>query len=660
MKRTLFTLAALCTKRCFLLLITALLALSANAKEADEPDYKCVIDSFVFVATIDESNTWSVTERIRVNFLEPRHGIYQYIENRYDDLLGGESYKYSIDVTNISVPHHVFETSLEEGFKVIKIGDAGQELSGEVEYTINYKLHFNDDRYDKADILYTTILGAQWRSDIKDFQFGLEFEKKLPADFEKKFKLMSGKLGETGNDLNVAYDIDWEANRIYGRAQNISHHNAITLRAELPQGFWRVKQGDIVSANKNSLLLFYVAIALFAVAVVYLYMNRRRKPMVVIEYSAPDDINSAAVGYIMDEVADASDLSSLIVWWASKGYLRIEEKEVEEGVVKRKKKQIILHMIEDLPHDIQGYQRTFWKALFKGDKTECNLSEDLRDRGSYVKQAITELGSVFTGSRKLVNFNKKGMLFIILYFIVGGLSVLLSSRVAIFDHEYVMAIAAWLTFTFGFGFLHYKNADKGLKGYLREKKGQGTMMLLSMALLCFYTIKTVVPLDSPQDNALPRFAMEGIILGGWIMVLFVGSLRIDTEYRKEKLSHLLGFREFIKTAEGPMLKAMVDENPEYFYEVLPFAMVFGLTDKWYEHFANIKISDPDWYTSDSADSLSSRNSISTGLGVGLSNSLGNIISTGLLASSINLAISTTTGGGGYSGGGGGGGGGGSW
>ncbi|MCQ2243610.1 MAG: DUF2207 domain-containing protein [Bacteroidaceae bacterium] len=647
-------------KRYLLLLLTAILALSANAKEADEPDDKCVIESFVFVATIDESNTWSVTEKIKANFLAPRHGIYQYIENRYNDLLDGELYKYSIEVTDISVPIFKSETKLEEGFQVIRIGDPNGEIMGEMEYTINYKLHFNDDRYAKADILYATILGAQWRNEIKDFQFGLAFKKKLPADFEKKFKIMSGKLGEKGNALNVAYDIDWEANRIYGRVQNIGHHNAITLRAELPQGFWRVKQGDIVSANKNAQLLFYAAIVLFVVAVVYLYMNRRRKPVMVIEYKAPDDINSAAVGYIMDEVADASDLSSLIVWWASKGYLRIEEKEVEEGIVKRKKKQIILHAIQDLPHDIQGYQRTFWKALFKGDKTECNLSEDLRDRGTYVKQAIGELGRVFTGSRKLVNFNKTGMLLIALYFIVGGLAIMLSSKVAFFDHEYLVALVAWVIMTFGFGFLHYKNADKGLKGYLREKKGQGIMLLLSMAFLCFYTINTVVPLDEPQNNALPKFAMEGIILGGWIMVLLVGSLRMDTEYRKEKLSHLLGFREFIKTAEVPMLKAMVDENPEYFYEVLPFAMVFGLTDKWYEHFANIPVSDPDWYTSDSADSLSSRSSISTGLGVGLSNSLGNLISTGLLASSINLAISTTTGGGGHSGGGGGGGGGGSW
>lgn len=647
-------------KRYLLLLLTAILALSANASEADEPDNKCVIESFVFVATIDETNTWSVTEKIRANFLEPRHGIYQYIETRYNDLLDGERYDYSIDVTGISVPTFKSETKMEKNFQVIRIGDPNGEVMGEMEYTINYKLHFKDDRYAKADILYATILGAQWRNEIKDFQFGLQFEKKLPEDFEKNFKIMSGELGEKGNALKVAYDIDREANRIYGRAQNIGHHNAISIRAELPQGFWRVKQGDIVSANKNSLLLFYVAIVLFVVAVVYLFMNRRREPMVVIEYSAPDDINSAAVGYIIDEVADVSDLSSLIVWWASKGYLRIEEKEVEDGIMKRKKKQIILHMIEDLPHDIQGYQRTFWKALFKGGKTECDLSKDLRDRGTYVKQAIGELGRVFTGSRKLVNFNKRGMLLIVLYFIAGALSIMLSSKVAFFDHEYLVAIVAWVIMTFGFGFYCYRNADKGLKGFVRDKKGQGVMLLLSMAFMCFYTISTVALLDHPQNNALPRFAMEGIIMGGWVIVFLVGSLRIDTEYRKEKLSHLLGFREFIKTAEVPMLKAMVDENPEYFYEVLPFAMVFGLTDKWYEHFANIPVNDPDWYTSDSADSLSSRSSISTGLGVGLSNSLGNLISTGLLASSINLAISATSGGGGHSGGGGGGGGGGSW
>lgn len=647
-------------KRYLLLLIAAILALSSYANEADEPDNKCVIKSFVYVATVHEDNTWSVTEKILASFREPRHGIYQYIETRYDDILDGKLYKYTIDVTDVSVPSFTVKTETERDFHVIRIGDEGREISGDVEYTINYKLHFNDDRYEKADILYASVLGAQWRNEVMDFQFGLQFDKKFPADFDKRFKIISGKLGEKGNALNVAYEIDWEANRIYGRAQNIGHHNAITLRAELPQGFWRVDQSKIISANKNAQLLFYVAIVLFVVAVVYLFQNRRRKPLTVIEYSAPDDINSAAVGYIMDEVADVSDLSSLIVWWASKGYLKIEEKEVEVGIVKRKQKQIVLHMLQDLPHDIQGYQRTFWKALFKSDKTECNISEDLRDRGDKVKEAIAELERHFMGERKLVNFNKTGMLLIALYVIAGGLAILFSSRASHFDLEYVTTITPWLVVLFGYGFWHYRNADKNLIDYFRENKGKRIMLLLSMLFFCFFTVNSAADLTGPQNNALPQFAVEGIIIGGWVMVLFAGSLRIDTKYRKEKLSKLLGFREFIKTAELPMLKTMVDKNPEYFYEVLPFAMVFGLTDKWYEHFANIKINNPSWYVTDSADSLAG-SAVSAGLGTSLNSSFGNLISAGLLASSINLAISTTTGGGGgHSGGGGGGGGGGSW
>ncbi len=648
--------------RYLFLFLTSILSFSAHASEADEPDYQCVIENFTFIATVHEDNSWSVTEKVRANFIEPRHGIYQYIESRYIDVLDGELYKYSIDVTDIQVPAYIFDTEMEKDFQVIRIGDPDVNITGVVDYTINYTLHFNDDRYAKADILYASILGAQWRNDISEFQFVINFDKSLPSDLDKGFSIHSGPLGTVGNALNVTYKIDHENNSIYGHAENIGHHNGISIHATLPQGFWHVDQSKITANNEVSQMLFYGAIALFIVTAAYLYKNRRRKPTAIIEYKAPDDISSAAVGYIMDDVADVSDLSSLIVWWASKGYLTIEEKEVEKGLMKRKKKQIILHMVQDLPHEIQGYQRQFWKALFKGDNTECNINEDLRDRGKEIKEAIAELEMHFTGSRKLVVMNKTAMILMLLYVVCGALSIFLSSRVSTLDYEYLMAVVAWLLMMLGYGYWRYRNADKTLKEYLRESKKNRIMLLLSMVFMCYYSLKVISSLYSPQNNILPQFAMEGIIAGGWIMVLLVRHIRKDTPYRLEKLSHLLGFREFIKTAELPMLKAMVDENPSYFYEVLPFAMVFGLSDKWYEHFANISISDPDWYVSDSSNSLKSNSAMSSRVGENLSSNFGTLISGGLLASSISLAINaaTSSGGGGHSGGGGGGGGGGSW
>lgn len=60
---------------------------------------------------------------------------------------------------------------------------------------------------------------------------------------------------------------------------------------------------------------------------------------------------------------------------------------------------------------------------------------------------------------------------------------------------------------------------------------------------------------------------------------------------------LLGFKEFIRTAELDRIKMLVEDNPQYFYEILPYAYVFGLTSKWIKHFENIPLEQPSWYQS---------------------------------------------------------------
>ena len=50
---------------------------------------------------------------------------------------------------------------------------------------------------------------------------------------------------------------------------------------------------------------------------------------------------------------------------------------------------------------------------------------------------------------------------------------------------------------------------------------------------------------------------------------------------------------------------LVNEDPEYFYHILPYAMVLGVTDQWAKNFEGITISDPDWYSSNSNRSFSS-------------------------------------------------------
>lgn len=50
-------------------------------------------------------------------------------------------------------------------------------------------------------------------------------------------------------------------------------------------------------------------------------------------------------------------------------------------------------------------------------------------------------------------------------------------------------------------------------------------------------------------------------------------------------------------AEIDKLNMLVEENPNYFYNILPYAYVMGLTDKWAKNFEKISVVQPSWYHS---------------------------------------------------------------
>ena len=61
------------------------------------------------------------------------------------------------------------------------------------------------------------------------------------------------------------------------------------------------------------------------------------------------------------------------------------------------------------------------------------------------------------------------------------------------------------------------------------------------------------------------------------------------------LEEILGFKEFIVATEEDKIKVMLENNPELYYDVLPYAQVLGVTDEWEGKFKNILIEPPSWY-----------------------------------------------------------------
>ena len=62
----------------------------------------------------------------------------------------------------------------------------------------------------------------------------------------------------------------------------------------------------------------------------------------------------------------------------------------------------------------------------------------------------------------------------------------------------------------------------------------------------------------------------------------------------ETLGQILGFKDFIIYTEEDKIKTMLEENPQLYYKVLPYAQVLGVTKEWEKKFEKLLIPPPQW------------------------------------------------------------------
>lgn len=80
-----------------------------------------------------------------------------------------------------------------------------------------------------------------------------------------------------------------------------------------------------------------------------------------------------------------------------------------------------------------------------------------------------------------------------------------------------------------------------------------------------------------------------------VIMLFVKIIPKRTPYGNKIFGKLKGFKRFLETAEKPQLEALVNENPEYFYNILPYTYALGVSETWMKQFETIAMQAPDWY-----------------------------------------------------------------
>ena len=611
-----------------------------------ERDY--VITRYDIQMVVNENNTFDITETITADFRVPKHGIYRTLplKNKLIRRDGTSSENHAkVKILSVS---ETYETERENGNLLIRIGSAGETVTGERTYVIKYNYNIGRDPLDNCDELYFNLIGKEWQAPLGGITFSIE----MPKDFDSS--KMGFSYGNPGTVNTVDVEFSVEGRKAFGKLNRVLRPGqALTVRCELPEGYF-VGAGF---ENRTMDIICFSLPVIFLILAIIIWFKYGKDDMVVetVEFYPPDGINSLEAGYIYKGDADSVDVVSLLIYLADKGYISIAETE-ERGLLKKKKGFRITRVRRYDGHDAN--ERTFLNGLFNCgsvvDGVESVTNGDLYNEFYVTKNKI--LSNMRKKDHQNKIFEKRSGLWTFLLFIMAVASFVLCCIPPVITYDEPEALLVLIFPLFGFGIMFASILGGKGKGDKR-KKGKGCSgvffgVIFGGAFGLIPTAAFIFPLLKEDTIHLIGF-LVGCVCAVGIAVCYA-YLPKRTPYGTQMLGRLRGFKNFLEVAEKEQLEQLVQEDPQYFYHILPYTYVLGVSDKWIKKFESILMQAPSWYETSYYDPYM------------FSSFMDNTMSTATRSMTSSPSESSGGGssggfsGGGFSGGGSGGGGGGAW
>ncbi|MDE6585425.1 MAG: DUF2207 domain-containing protein, partial [Clostridia bacterium] len=360
---------------------------------------------------------------------------------------------------------------------------------------------------------------------------------------------------------------------------NLAHDEGVTVDLTF-------KNGSLSTYTDFTPYVFVIAAAvllLIMVAVKFLCFNKRSLAPVV-NFEAPDKMNPLIMGKLIDNTVDTEDITSMIFYWADKGYIKIN--------LENENRPVLIRIVQELPEGTPSYEKHLFNDLFAG--------RDMVDPNDVPKNYYSTVQSVIG----VINGRAKGLyekmsvtasiLFTMLCALILGLTPLIISLTQIhYTFFNVLPLALGLIpfpVIYWFGRSIAYNKLKTSK-QAKSQRMINVVIIAGVALfdMFFYTLLV----SSAVIGTLPKILL--VILT--CLTAAVSPMLIQrTESYNAQLNEIVGFKNFIELAEKDRLEKMLETDPQFYYHVLPYAQVLGVSDKWEEKFASITMPPPSYVT----------------------------------------------------------------
>lgn len=571
-----------------------------------------VITAFHSDITVENTGSVTIQETIAVDFgSEEKHGIFRTIPYIYTDTDHPISTPLTVtDVTmdNATIPYTITK---ESGYVEIKIGDPDITISGNHRYVVSYTITGILRNTGSVDELYWNVTGNNWPVPITYVSAKVT----LPRDDRISLLQSSCYVGVVGasttclqekSDHSIAFS---HKDLLSGEGMTVAvGYTPGIIPAPTP-----LAPPTIEDALKNPFTIivggFVALLGCFLCLRVWWALGRdhvwKRKHLhdttapettmplfhrdvVSVEYESPDGLKPAELGTIIDEKVDTLDVTATIVDLAVHGYLTITE---QAKTWLLGKSDYVLTRTEKTTESLNPYESLLLHKLFAGGNTVALSSL----KNSFYKDLESIKESIYTTVQKKDVF---------------------------FHHPQKARTYAFLG-AIGIGAV-------GIGG----------------VIFAINRITNSFTLSSFDCTILG--GSSGLVVTGMLALVLAPFMSSRTAKGREIYRRILGYKLFVSGTEKYRQPFFEKEN--IFMDVLPYAIVFGVTEKLAHAMdqMGVKPPTPSWYIGTTPFHL---HSFATSM---------NTFSSTITSTMASKPHSSGSGGGGFSGGGFGGGGGGSW
>ncbi|MBR3201747.1 MAG: DUF2207 domain-containing protein [Mogibacterium sp.] len=526
------------------------------------------VTDYDLTAVVEKDHSYAVEEKISVNIPDRLKSVEFAIP----------SGNFRID--EIEVENALYEAKTASEASRVVISDPEKLTKGSHVYTIKYRIREYRDRDSSKDMFFFNVLLPEWKQPIGKVSINVSFPDDFPFD---DMQCYAGQFGVQDSTNKIRTKVNRSSHSVSVRGELIPENFGITLKAQLPDGYWQNTLDGSWSITAVTLMMTGLTLILLI-----LWFIGGRDPRVKKEIVTKpvEDLTPVELGYIFNGEVRTKDVLNLLLQFAQKGYLTISEYEPKRYRLIRGK----------TPVNEERMYRNAFRILFEDVYKNRPLSMDkIGPRVEKIRTAITDdVAAGFTTSESLP-FTPISRVFravgAALLGIVLGLSAMLSYYYNYRTPNYVEAILIAVAGAAA-ALLFCKVIDD--KDSSSAESGRYAELLASMvfALPVIYTVYRVV-----KNTGKPYVAVP-MIIASVVAEFLIVIMRARGKENAVIVNKVRRLRHFIShpTPKEVLENHLADSN--YYYDMLLYALAFGSEEAWAISFLTLDVPEPEWYSDD--------------------------------------------------------------